>query len=158
MAEDLFDQLFPGLDEYYPNSKRKRKPYIAKKDLVDSSWEDDFYLKTLPNGTQVKMYTIGTLSKALSRPTKTVRFWIEKGYFPASPYRLPDTVGSNGKVYQGRRLYTKAMVESAIEVLVNAGLFGSIRIDWRIHRNLSDKIAEAWSQIREEEMKTTTKE
>lgn len=154
MTEDLFDQLFPGLDDYYPNSKRKRKAPVVKEVKIDRSWEDEFFLKTLPNGNEVQMYTIGTLAKALERPTKTVRFWITEGYLPTSPYRLPDTVGSNGKVYQGRRLYSKAMVEAAIEILASAGLLGTVRVDWKIHRNLSDKIAEAWTQIRAEETKT----
>ena len=71
-------------------------------------------MKTLPNGTQVEMFTIGSLAQALNRPIITVRHWIKKGYIPASPYRLPTTTDRNGDERKGRRLYTRPMIEAVV--------------------------------------------
>jgi hypothetical protein len=101
------------------------------------------------------MYTLGSLAKALGRSTKTMRQWLDKGILPSSPYRLPSKQGANGKEYAGRRLYSKEMVEATVVIFANAGLMDTDRVDWSIHRNLVDKIAEAWETIRAKEMQTT---
>ena len=158
MLDDFIDDTFADLNKFYPGSKRKRREPISYiKDNIDKTWEDEFFLKNLPNGKTVKMYTLGTLAKAINRSVKTLRYWIDHNQLPASPYRLPDTVGSNGKTYAGRRLYTKAMVDATIDIFAEARLLEVNRIDWITHRDLSDKIAEAWRIIRAEEMQTTTK-
>ena len=147
---DFFEETFAGLDGFYPGSKRKRRevPQAAPKDV---SWEADAFEKVLPNGRQIQMYTLGSLAKALGRPTKTVRYWVENGILPTSPYRLPSKE-SNGKVYAGRRLYSKAMVQATVELFDKARLLETTRIEWSLHRSLVDKIAEAWENIRAEEM------
>ena len=155
MTGDFFDETFADLDAFYPNSKRKRREAPAPVEKL-TSWEDDYFDKTLPNGNVVQMYTIGSLAKAINRPTKTVRFWIEQGHLPTSPYRLPDKVGKNGKVYAGRRLYSKAMVEAVVEAFISAGLFNTNRVEWSLHRSLVDKIAEAWDTIRTQELQINT--
>lgn len=155
---DFFEETFAGLDNYYPGSKRKRRePVVApKKEATD--WEQDYVMKYLPNGEQVQMYTLGSLAKALNRSVKTLRAWIDLGHIPTSPYRMPTTVGKNGKEYAGRRLYSKRMVEAAVEIFESAGLMSVDRVDWvALHRNLSDKIAEAWDKIRAEETTTIDK-
>lgn len=155
MSDDFFNETFANLDAYYPGSKRKRKEPVAPKEKLDATWEDTYSLKNLPNGVTLQMYTLGTLAKAINRSTKTLRFWMDNNQFPTSPYRLPSKIGSNGKEYAGRRLYSKAMVEATIEIFAKAGLLEVDRIDWSTHRNLSDKIAEAWETIRAQEMQTT---
>ena len=152
MNSDFFDETFGDLETFYPGSKRKRRE-VPEHMPTHLSWEDDFFKKTLPNGRELQMYTLGSLAKALHRPTKTVRFWVEDGKLPTSPYRLPTKVGKNGKEYAGRRLYSKAMVEVTVEIFAKAGLLGMDRVDWTLHRKLVDKIAEAWETIRAEEMK-----
>jgi hypothetical protein len=148
---DFIEETFGGLDTYYPGSKRKRRePAVSAP--KETSWEADSFEKTLPNGRQIQMYTLGSLAKALGRPTKTVRYWVENGILPTSPYRLPSKQGANGQVYAGRRLYSKAMVEATVELFAKAGLLGTVRIEWSLHRSLVDKIAEAWENIRAEEM------
>lgn len=152
---DFIDRTFGDLDAYYPGSKRKLKSKVKAATThvqKHESWEDEFYEKTLPNGRQIKMYTLGSLAKALNRPTKTVRFWVENGQLPTSPYRLPSTTGKNGKEYAGRRLYSKAMVEATVRIFAEARLLESDRVDWAKHRGLVDKVAEAWDTIRAEEM------
>lgn len=155
MASDFFDETFADLDKFYPGSKRKRREPVAPKAPVVTSWEDTYFEKTLPNGRQLQMYTLGSLAKALGRSTKTMRQWLDKGILPSSPYRLPSKQGANGKEYAGRRLYSKEMVEAAVVIFTNAGLMDTDRVDWSIHRSLVDKIAEAWETIRAKEMQTT---
>jgi hypothetical protein len=150
-VSDFFEETFAELEKFYPGSKRKRRdapPEVQK----DVSWESDGFEKVLPNGRQIQMYTLGSLAKALGRPTKTVRYWVENGILPTSPYRLPSKQGANGKVYAGRRLYSKAMVEATVDLFDKARLLGTVRIEWSLHRSLVDKIAEAWETIRAEEM------
>lgn len=155
---DFFDQTFAGLEEYYPGSKRKRREPPAPKQKVVTDWEQDYYTKYLPNGEAVQMYTLGSLAKALNRSVKTLRAWIDLGYLPNSPYRLPTKIGKNGKEYAGRRLYSKKMVEATVALFESAGLMDTDRVEWlSLHRDLSDKITEAWDKIRAEETETTNK-
>lgn len=154
---DFFEETFAGLDNFYPGSKRKRKEPIKTKEKVTTAWEDKAFIKLLPNGESVEMYTVGSLANALNRSVKTIRYWITHNQIPVSPYRLPSVTGPNGKEYAGRRLYSKRMVEAAVEIFESAGLMSVDRVDWTVHRNLSDKITEAWDKIRVEENENTNK-
>ena len=147
--------MFSDVDQYYPGSKRKRKPVVAKKPEVelDLNWDAKPIKKTLPNGRDLEMFTIGAIAAALGRPVITMRAWIKEGYLPAAPYRLPSTKDVNGKEHQGRRLYSRAMVERVVEILRTAGLLEIKRIEWSLHRQVSIDIAEAWTQIRADETK-----
>ena len=147
--------MFSDVDQYYPGSKRKRKPVVAKKPEVelDLNWDAKPIKKTLPNGRDLEMFTIGALAAALGRPVITIRAWIKEGYLPAAPYRLPSTKNINGKDHQGRRLYSRAMVEKVVEILRTVGLLEVKRIEWSLHRQVSNDIAEAWTQIRADETK-----
>jgi hypothetical protein len=78
---------------------------------------------------------------------------MQREKLPQSPYRLPSKLDKNGNVVEGRRLYSKAMVEITVEMFTKAGLLSADRIDWDTHRNLTSKIAEAWESIRAEENK-----
>lgn len=155
MSDDFIENSFADLDAYYPGSKRKRKAPVQKEPEVqiDKNWDAKPYSKTLPNGTDIDMFTIGALAAAVGRPVITIRTWIKEGYLPASPYRLPDTVDKYGKTNFGRRMWSRAMIESLIEKLDRAGLLYVKRIEWPDHRNLSKEIAEAWTQIRANETK-----
>lgn len=97
------------------------------------------------------MFTIGALSKALGRPIVTLYQWMDAGYLPTSPYRLPDTTGKNGTVIAGRRLYTRQMVEVAVELFSRFGLLDKTRINWAVNRKLSQELNEAWDKIRAKE-------
>lgn len=156
MSEDFIDKSFADLDDFYPGSKRKRKPIEAKKPEVtpDSNWDSRPYVKTLPNGRDLEMFTIGALASAVGRPVITIRAWIKEGYLPASPYRLPTKKNIKGEDHAGRRLYSRAMVESLVDIFTKAGLMETKRIEWSLHRQLPKEIAEVWNQIRTEENKT----
>lgn len=155
MTDDFIENSFADLDVYYPGSKRKRKPVVAKKPEVDTilTWDSKPYIKTLPNGRDLEMFTIGALADALGRPVITIRAWLKEGYLPASPYRLPTKKNVRGEDQAGRRLYSRAMIEKVVELFSLAGLLEVKRIDWSLHRQLSNEIASAWNEIRTSENK-----
>ena len=155
MTEDYIDKSFADLDDFYPGSKRKRKPVVAKEPEVkpDSNWDAKPYKKTLPNGRDLEMFTIGALAAAVGRPVITIRSWLKEGYLPASPYRMPTKKDINGQDHAGRRLYSRAMVETLVDIFTKAGLMDTKRIEWSMHRQLPQEIAEAWNEIRANETK-----
>ena len=155
MSEDFIESMFKDVDDYYPGSKRKRKVKVEPKREVepDVSWDSRPRITTLPSGKDIELFTIGALAAALGRPVVTIRAWLKEGYLPVAPYRLPAKKNVNGDDHQGRRLYSRAMVEKVVELFAKAGLLYVKRIDWSLHRQLSNEIAEAWSTLRVEETK-----
>ena len=155
MSQDFIEKSFADLDDFYPGSKRKRKPIVEKSPEVvpDANWDAKPYKKTLPNGRDLEMFTIGALANALGRPVITIRAWIKEGYLPAAPYRLPTVKNVKGEDHAGRRLYSRAMVEKLVEIFTSAGLLEVKRIEWSLHRQLPQEIAEAWNTIRANETK-----
>ena len=153
MTEDFIDSTFADLDTYYPGSKRKQKKIEPKKPEVtpDVAWDSKPFVKVLPNGKSMEMFTIGALAQALGRPVITIRAWIKEGYLPASPYRLPAKKNIHGEDHQGRRLYSRAMVEKVVELFRAAGILEVKRIEWPTHRQVTRDIVEAWGNIRAEE-------
>jgi hypothetical protein len=76
---------------------------------------------------------------------------MKEGHLPTSPYRLPTKVDKNGKERQGRRLYSRSMIESAISVFTKFNVLHVKRIDWVKYRKVTDEIAEAWNKSLAEE-------
>jgi len=54
---------------------------------------------------RMNFYPVGVLSAMLGRTPQTIRMWERKGYFPETLY----------KDENGRRLYSRAMIEAACE-------------------------------------------
>ena len=154
MTKDLVDDIFSGADAFYPGSKRKRRVLTERPKVEKKPWDNRPIKKTLPNGTDVNMYTIGALATALERPIITIRSWIAEGYIPAAPYRLPDKVDKTGNKRKGRRLYTGPMIESAVGIFSKHGLITSKRVEWSTNRHIFNEIDEAWKLIRAQEAKT----
>jgi len=156
MTDDYIDNAFADLDVFYPGSKKKRRESALPKtvDRVSTQqWDAKPQVKTLPNGNDVELFTVGALAQALGRPFVSIRVWNEKGYLPKAPYRLPTKKNIHGEDHKGRRLYSRAMIETAVQLFIKAGLLEVKRIDWAVHRHLSIEIAEAWSQILANETK-----
>ena len=155
MSDDLIDDVLKDLDAYYPGSKKKRQanPKTEVKEALPGGWDSKPYKKTLPNGKDIEMFTVGALAAALGRPFVSVRVWNKEGYLPPAPYRLPTKENKNGEPHKGRRLYSRAMIEAAVSVFEARGLLEVRRIDWEEHRTLSSEIAGTWEKIRQEETK-----
>lgn len=150
---DTIDELFSNIDQYYPGSKRKRKsmsfPEPVKKADKDS-WESQGKVKNLPNGKSVELFSAGSLCLALNRPLVTIRLWERKGYIPRAPYRLKARI-VDGKKEPGWRMYSRSMIESAVESFQSRGLIDSPRIEWNRHSDLSVELLENWTKIHKEE-------
>ena len=155
MMTDLFDETFADLDEYYPNSKRKRRPFAPPAPKPVLEWDSRPFVKTLPNGKDIEMFTLNSLATALNRPVHTLRMWMQTGHLPAAPYRLPSKPDRNGKERAGRRLYSRAMIEAAVEIFQKANILTASRVEWTLHQQVTIDLAEAWSNIRATETKTT---
>ncbi|CAB4122130.1 hypothetical protein UFOVP27_65 [uncultured Caudovirales phage] len=151
---DPVDRLLSELDEYYPGSKKKRRPLNpqARKPKVkeEGTWDSKPQVKTLPNGNVVQLFSAGDFSLALGRPLVTVRLWERKGYIPRAPYRLKSPV-VDGVKKPGWRMYSKAMVEATVVAFEARGLIEAPRIDWNRHSDLSIELMETWKKIHSQE-------
>lgn len=152
--EDPLDRLFAELDDYYPGSKKKRRPLNpqARKPKVqdEGSWDSSPQVKTLPNGNVVELFSAGAFALALGRPLVTVRLWERRGYIPRAPYRLKSML-VDGVKKPGWRMYSRDMVESTIKAFEARGLMEAPRIDWNRYSELSIELMETWKKIHDQE-------
>lgn len=150
---DKIDEMFGVIGEFYPGSKKKRRPQsgVVKKVKGDKElWEANPQLKKLPNGKTIELFSAGALSIALGRPLVTIRLWERKGYIPRAPYRLR-TVVVGDKKRPGNRMYSRAIIESTIHSFQSRGLLEVPRIDWNRYPELSIELIETWTKIHTEE-------
>ena len=148
--EDLIDELFSTVDDYYPGSKRKRKMVEEakpQKTIEEKTWDARPYVKNV-NGKDIEFFTLGALAQALGRPVITLRDWMKKGHLPTAPFRLPEKEDRHGELRKGRRLYSREMIETAVEVFDKAGLLYLNKIEWSNNRQVTLDIAEAWNNLR----------
>lgn len=151
---DEIDAMFSDLDTYYPGSKKKRretKPKTKRVNKDGSDWTASAVFRKLPSGELHEFYQVGALAQALGRPLVTVRYWIKEGYLPQAPYRLSDKETKNGEKMRGRRLYSRAQIEKAVELFGKAGVLDKTRIQWP-NQQLTNAIAEAWDSIKSAEL------
>jgi hypothetical protein len=147
-GDDEIEAAFADL-EYVPGSKQKRRepdPKVSRRKIGESNgWDANPIIKTL-GGKDTEVFTIGALALALEKTIVTVRLWERKGYIPRAPYRLRSkTLG--GKKTGGNRVYTRALIESAIEEFNRRGLLGSARVEWNQHEDLTDALVKRWKEI-----------
>ena len=154
MSGEQIDRLLSELDEYYPGSKRKRRPLHpeAKRPKVkeEGSWDSNPQIKKLPNGSVVELFSAGAFALALGRPLVTVRLWERKGYIPRAPYRLKSML-VDGVKKPGWRMYSRTMIVATLEAFEARGLIEAPRIDWNRHNDLSIELMETWKRIHDQE-------
>jgi hypothetical protein len=155
MKADTIDEFFATLDENehetkdtYPGSRHERRKPLPPAPVHTVEWDKNGYVKLI-GGRKVEMFTIGALAKALRRSPNTLRSWIKLGYIPQAPYRLP-SYEVNGKMVPGRRLYTRQMVESIMELFAERDLLTSKRVEWNAHKDLPGQIQSVWAALYEE--------
>jgi hypothetical protein len=144
-GEDEIEKAFAGL-QYKPGSKQKRREVNPKaprkKSYEEHSWDADPIIKTL-GGKEVEVFTIGALAKALEKSIISIRSWEKKGYIPRAPYRLRSK-SLNGQKVGGNRVYTRALIEIAVEEFSRRGLLGNARVEWSQHTDLTHSIMSRW--------------
>jgi hypothetical protein len=141
-------KAFDGLD-YVPGSKKKRRddnPVASKKRKQAAGeiegWDENPIVKIL-FGKEVEVFTINALAQALDKKIVTIRLWEKKGYIPIAPYRLRSKT-LNGKKVNGNRVYTRELIEIAIEEFARRGLLGSSRVEWNSHEDLTQALVKRW--------------
>ena len=149
-GEDEVLKAFEGLD-YVPGSKRKRRepdPKVSRRKVGESNgWDENPIIKTL-GGKETEVFTIGALAQALEKSIVSVRLWERKGYIPRAPYRLRSKT-LKGQKTGGNRVYTRALIESAVEEFAKRGLLGTARVEWSQHDDLTDALVKRWKEITE---------
>ena len=149
-SEEEILRAFEGL-ETAPGSRKPRREVTEraekqrKKAFGESNgWDENPVVKTL-NGVETELFTIGALAMALEKTIVTIRLWEKKGYIPIAPYRLRSKA-LNGKKVGGNRMYTRELIEIAIEEFGRRGLIGSARVEWSELRDLTTTLVERWSE------------
>lgn len=141
---DLVDRMFAYDDERYPGSKRKRREAPEVTVLDDESWDAKPLVKFM-DGREVEFYLLGALAKALGKSPVTIRLWERRSYIPRSPYRLPSHINSKGKEIPGKRVFTRELIQIAVEEFSKRGLLGAARVEWKHHDDLTIALYERWS-------------
>jgi len=147
-GEDEILKAFEGLDKA-PGSKNFRRPdsTVAKQKRAKAYGESNGWDSTptirLIQGVQTELFTIGALAKALEKQIVTIRMWEKKGYIPLAPYRLRSK-SLNGKKVNGNRVYTRKLIDIAIEEFSRRGLLGTARVEWSQHEDLTADIVSRW--------------
>lgn len=143
-------KAFEGLDRA-PGSKQKRRELTEvavkrrKKAFDESNGWDENPITKLVKGVETELFTIGALAQALEKEIVTIRLWEKKGYIPGAPYRLRSK-SLNGKKVSGNRVYTRELIEIAIEEFKRRGLIGSARVEWKQHSDLTTVLIERWKE------------
>jgi hypothetical protein len=141
---------FEGLDRV-PGSKRPRRPdtETAKKTRNkvlsgSNGWDSDPIIK-LVRGEEKELFPISALAQALEKSVVTIRSWEKLGYIPTAPYRLRSKT-MQGKKVLGNRVYTRELIEIAVQEFSARGLLGAARVEWSRHDDLKDALIERWRQ------------
>lgn len=141
-------KAFEGLDRA-PGSKKQRRETTSvaekrrKKIMGETNgWDSAPIIRSI-KGVETELFTISALATALEKKIVTIRLWEKKGYIPGAPYRLRSK-SLNGKKVLGNRVYTRSLIEIAIEEFTKRGLLGSARVEWNQHEDLTEVIVNRW--------------
>ena len=143
-------KAFDGL-ERVPGSKQTRREVTEvaskrkSKILGESNGWDSNPIIKIVKGVETELFTISALAQALEKQVVTIRLWEKKGYLPGAPYRLRSK-SLNGKKVNGNRVYTRPLIEIAVQEFSRRGLLGSARIEWSKNQSLTDDIVKRWKQ------------
>lgn len=144
-------KAFEGL-ETAPGSKQKRRETNQisdkrrKKALGESNGWDENPIIKLVKGVETELFTISALALALDKQIVTIRLWEKKGYIPGAPYRLRSK-SLNGKKVNGNRVYTRELIEIAMQEFAKRGLLGSARVEWSNHIDLTEALKVRWTEV-----------
>jgi hypothetical protein len=142
--EDIL-RSFEGLDKA-PGSKQPRRLDSPTSQAMGESngWDSNPIIKIL-GGKDTEVFTIGALAAALEKKIVTIRLWETKGYIPMAPYRLRSKI-LQGKKVNGNRVYTRELIDIAIEEFSARGLLGASRIEWSLLDDLTATLVTRWRE------------
>lgn len=149
-SEEEILRAFEGLDKA-PGSNQTRKALTPEAERrkayafgETNGWDEDPIKRTL-KGKEVDLFTVGALAQALEKTIVTIRLWERKGYIPIAPYRLRSKT-LNGQKVKGNRVYTRELIEIAIDEFQKRNLLGSARVEWKHHSDLTNALAVRWKE------------
>ncbi len=147
-SEEEILKAFEGLDRA-PGSKQARRESTPVADKrrkqafgESNGWDENPIIK-LVKGVETELFTVGALALALDKKIVTIRLWEKKGYIPLAPFRLRSK-NLNGKKVLGNRVYTRELIEIAIEEFGKRNLLNSPRVEWSQHSDLTDALVLRW--------------
>ena len=149
-SEDEILKAFEGLDRV-PGSKQKRAEVSElsekrkKKSQGESNGWDEHPIVKVLRGVETEVFTISALATALEKTIVTIRLWEKNGYIPIAPYRLRSK-SLNGKKVNGNRVYTRELIEIAIEEFARRKLLGSARLEGSKHGDLTKASMRRWQE------------
>lgn len=147
-GEDEIFEAFKDL-EYIPGSKQKRRepdPKVSRRKSGETNgWDENPIIKTL-GGKETEVFTIGALAQALEKTIVTIRLWERKGYIPRAPYRLRSKT-LKGQKTGGNRVYTRSLIEAAVDEFAKRNLIGSARVEWGQHEDLTEALVKRWKEL-----------
>lgn len=149
-SEEEILKAFEGLNTV-PGSKQPRKSdtpvAVARRMQVmgESNGWDEAPIKKVFKGEERELFTVGALAQALEKKIVTIRLWERKGYIPIAPFRLRSKQ-LNGEKVSGNRVYTRELVEIAIEEFAKRGLLGTARVEWTRHSELTETLVRRWKE------------
>lgn len=141
-------KAFEGLDRLPGSKQQRREPTAAAQKRKaqafgeSNGWDETPIIK-LVKGVETELFTIGALAQALEKQIVTIRLWEKKGYIPTAPYRLRSK-SLNGKKVNGNRVYTRELIQIAIEEFSARGLLGSARVEWKKYEDLTEALVRRW--------------
>lgn len=141
-------EAFAGLDKA-PGSKQTRRPEtsvsVARRQQItgeSNGWDSSPVIKIF-KGVETELFTVGALAHALGKKIVTIRLWERKGYIPVAPFRLRSKE-LNGQKVNGNRVYTRELIEIAIQEFASRGLLGSARVEWSQLEDLTEALVRRW--------------
>lgn len=147
-SEEEILKAFEGLDRA-PGSKQARRESTPVADKrrkqafgESNGWDENPIIKLI-KGVETELFTVGALALALDKKIVTIRLWEKKGYIPLAPYRLRSK-NLNGKKVLGNRVYTRELIEIAIEEFGKRNLLNAPRVEWNQHSDLTDALVLRW--------------
>lgn len=139
------DEAFADLDDFYPGSRRRRREAAAAA-AEERRWDARPIVK-MHKGEPTEFFLLGALAQALGKSPVTIRLWERRAHIPKSPYRLPDATTASGKRIAGKRVFTRGLIDAAVEEFASRGLLGAARVEWKHHRDLTIALVERWTAI-----------
>ena len=123
-----------------PEAQKKRKQAFGE----SNGWDENPIIKTL-NGVETELFTVGALAHALNKTIVTIRLWEKKGYIPVAPYRLRSKQ-LNGQKVGGNRVYTRELIEIAVEEFDIRGVLDVSRVEWKLLEDLTAALVVRWRE------------
>lgn len=136
--KDLLD-LLGDLPDYPGNTLPKNRDKKAPQSKGDLNGARGKTYRI--NGTDIELFTIGELARAIGRKPVTVRMWEREGWIPKPKYRTPAPRGEQipSRPTKGRRLYSREQLEFLAKAVSSFSLAEKNSSDWdRFRQHVKD--------------------